>query len=154
MNKKIKVILVLGLIILLSGCTVKIGSFDIGEKLNWLEGKIRINELSPGEWLKGWGSKTREEAKEILNKGEEMSEEAVKKLYGPAEMSKKLTPEEKAKIDGWILGKGLNEYGDPNDTVYAGGTPLFNEATGEKIDKYEYILSKHPELIQLFNLDK
>jgi hypothetical protein len=40
----------------------------------------------------------------------------------------------------------LNEYGDPKDTMYAGGTPLFNEMTGETVDRYEYILKQHPEL--------
>ena len=154
MSSKIKLILVLGLIILLGGCSLKIGSFDFGDKLNWLGSKIKINELSPGAWLGGWKGKTKEEAKGILNTGEEMSQEAAEKLYGPAILSKKLTPELKAIIDGWILGKGLNEYGDPIGTGYIGGTPLFNEATGEKIDKYEYILSKHPELIKELNLIK
>lgn len=26
--------------------------------------------------------------------------------------------------------RGRNEYGDPNGTVYVGGTPLFDERTG------------------------
>lgn len=142
------------LVFLLGGCSLKIGSFDFGEKLNWLGSKIRINELSPSAWFGGLRGKTREEAKEILNKGEEMSQGAVEKLYGPAPLSKKLTPELKAIIDGWLLGKGLNEYGDLLNTAYIGGTPIFNEATGEKIDKYEYILSKHPELINELNLNK
>jgi hypothetical protein len=51
---------------------------------------------------------------------------------------------EKRKIDVWIIKNNLNEFGDPKGTVYAGGTPLFSEATGKKIDKYQYILDKHP----------
>jgi hypothetical protein len=54
--------------------------------------------------------------------------------------------ETKQRIDRWIKEKKLNPYGDPNDTMYAGGTPLFNEATGRSLDRYEYILSRHPEL--------
>ncbi len=50
------------------------------------------------------------------------------------------------RIDLWIRKKGLNPYGDPADTVYAGGTPLFNERTGKTKDRYEYILEKHPDL--------
>jgi hypothetical protein len=50
------------------------------------------------------------------------------------------------KIDRWIREKDRNPYGDPKDTVYMGGTPLFNEMTGQRKDKYEYILEKHPEL--------
>ncbi len=52
---------------------------------------------------------------------------------------------EKKQIDAWIVENNLNQYGDPVETVYPGGTPLFNEMTGEQIDKYEYILKNHPE---------
>jgi hypothetical protein len=52
----------------------------------------------------------------------------------------------KQRIDRWIKQKGLNSYGDPKDTVYAGGTPLFDERTGRTRDRYDYILERHPEL--------
>ncbi len=48
--------------------------------------------------------------------------------------------------DRWLGAKGLNEYGDPKDTAYAGGTPLFDEATGETKDRLAHLLAKHPEL--------
>ncbi|MEW6188626.1 MAG: hypothetical protein AB1466_00715 [Actinomycetota bacterium] len=35
-----------------------------------------------------------------------------------------------------IQRNNLNGYGDPKD----GGTPLFDEITGKRIDRYEYIL--------------
>jgi hypothetical protein len=54
----------------------------------------------------------------------------------------------KERIDRWIRENGLNDYGDPKGTMYMGGTPLFNEMTGSTMDKYEYILKKHPELRQ------
>lgn len=54
--------------------------------------------------------------------------------------------ETKRRIDRWIKENGRNPYGDPPDTMYAGGTPLFDERTGRMKDKYEYILEKHPEL--------
>lgn len=53
--------------------------------------------------------------------------------------------EEKESIETWIIENDLNQYGDPKDTVYMGGTPLFDERTGETIDKYEYILRQHPD---------
>ena len=53
--------------------------------------------------------------------------------------------QEKTQIDIWIQENDLNQYGDPKDTAYAGGTPLFNEATGETTDRYEYILQRHPD---------
>lgn len=52
----------------------------------------------------------------------------------------------KKRIDDFIKEKKLNPYGDPSDTMYMGGTPLFNEATGRSKDRYEYVLEKHPEL--------
>ena len=51
---------------------------------------------------------------------------------------------EKAKIEKWLVDSKLNEYGEPADTLYAGGTPLFDESTGEKMDRYEYIKENHP----------
>lgn len=56
---------------------------------------------------------------------------------------KEISLEEKGLIEAWVLENNLNQYGDSKDTVYLGGTPLFNERTGETIDKYEYILIKH-----------
>lgn len=50
------------------------------------------------------------------------------------------------KIDEWIRKTGRNQYGDPGDTVYAGGNPLFDERSPKMKDRYEYILSRHPEL--------
>lgn len=52
--------------------------------------------------------------------------------------------QEKQQIDAWIKKNNLNDYGDPKDTVYTGGTPLFDERTGQSKDKYEYVLEKHP----------
>jgi len=39
----------------------------------------------------------------------------------------------------------LNEYGEPADTLYAGGTPLFDESTGTTMDRYDYIKKNHPD---------
>ena len=52
---------------------------------------------------------------------------------------------EKAKIDAWIIENDLNQYGDPKDIFYLGGTPLFDEKTGRSIDRYEYIFKNHPD---------
>ena len=61
------------------------------------------------------------------------------------QISSEVTSAEKKEIDAWILENNLNQYGDPEDTVYPGGTPLFNEMTGENISKYEYIIKNHPD---------
>jgi hypothetical protein len=53
----------------------------------------------------------------------------------------------KKRIDDWIKKNGRNEYGDPKDTHYAGGNPLFDERGLKPTkDRYEYILEKNPEL--------
>ncbi|GLE04837.1 hypothetical protein PINS_up013816 [Pythium insidiosum] len=52
--------------------------------------------------------------------------------------------DEKEQILQWIKDKGLNEYGDGKDTMYTGGTPLFDETSGKHIDRFEYILKRHP----------
>lgn len=63
----------------------------------------------------------------------------------PAQSPSGITAGEKQKIDAWIEKNNFNPYGDPKDTAYTGGTPLFNESTGESIDRYEYITSRHPD---------
>lgn len=56
-----------------------------------------------------------------------------------------VSDEEKAKIEAWIKANNLNQYGDSKDVMYTGGTPLFDERTGEKIERYDYIVSRHPD---------
>ena len=54
----------------------------------------------------------------------------------------------KVYIDRWIEENNLNQYGDSKDTMYTGGTPLFDETTGKTIDRYRYIIERHPELLK------
>lgn len=48
-------------------------------------------------------------------------------------------------VDRWLQERKLDTYGHPEGTMYAGGTPLFNEATGESRDRLEYVFSRQPE---------
>jgi len=77
--------------------------------------------------------------------GEAYTNKADQVINGGRKESSKISDAEKKKIDAWILSNNLNEFGDLKDTVYPGGTPLFNEMTGEQIDKYEYIIKNHPD---------
>lgn len=47
-------------------------------------------------------------------------------------------------VDEWLKTKNLNEYGDEQGMMYMGGTPLFNEMTGESKDRLEYLIEKFP----------
>ena len=48
-------------------------------------------------------------------------------------------------VDRWLEEHKLDRYGHPEGTMYAGGTPLFNEATGETRDRLEYVYERQPE---------
>ncbi len=98
-----------------------------------------------------------EHGQEILDKQTELKDQAKETAGAVAEktfnfIAKSLTDSVKKEIDQWLEKKGLNQYGDPADTVYAGGSPLFDESTGESKDKYEYILEKNPEIVEELNL--
>jgi hypothetical protein len=51
---------------------------------------------------------------------------------------------EEACLDQWLAARGLDPYGSPEGTLYAGGTPLFDERTGERRDRLEYVYRRHP----------
>lgn len=56
-----------------------------------------------------------------------------------------LPANEQAAIQAWLEENNYNEYGDPIDTAYIGGTPLFDESTGTYTDRYTYLLEQHPD---------
>jgi len=116
--KIFKLSFILFFILFLCGCSFK-------DKIKWLDDKI-------GEGF--------EDFKDI-DDSDNCREVTEEKLD-----FNNLTKEQKEKIDQWLEEKGLNRYGDTEGTFYSGGTPLFNEGTEEKLDRYEYIFKNHPEL--------
>lgn len=48
------------------------------------------------------------------------------------------------KIDSWLTAQALNKFGDPAATMYMGGTPLFDESTGQAKERLDYLLEKFP----------
>lgn len=52
---------------------------------------------------------------------------------------------EEACVDRWLSERRLDRFGHPEGTMYAGGTPLFDERTGEETDRLDYVYKKHPE---------
>jgi hypothetical protein len=51
---------------------------------------------------------------------------------------------QEACLDQWLAARGLDPYGSAEGTLYAGGTPLFDERTGESRDRLEYVYKRHP----------
>lgn len=60
-----------------------------------------------------------------------------------------LSPSEKQAqencIDKWLKGKKLDRYGHDEGTMYTGGTPLFNEMTGESRERLDYVYERQLE---------
>jgi len=48
-------------------------------------------------------------------------------------------------VDRWLASRKLDRYGSKQGTMYTGGTPLFDERTGETRDRLEYVFSRYPE---------
>ncbi len=49
-------------------------------------------------------------------------------------------------LDRQLAEKRLNPFGDPPDTAYPGGTPLFDETTGKSADRATYVFARHPDI--------
>jgi hypothetical protein len=111
-----------------SGC-----EYDISSKLEWLDQKIG-QELTRVEDESYFGTTTRK------GFGQKNAEN-----INPDN----LTEDQEKAIDKYLEEKDWNRYGDPKGTHYAGGTPLFDEQTGESISRYDYILENHPEIINI-----
>ncbi|WP_224240997.1 hypothetical protein [Hyalangium gracile] len=48
-------------------------------------------------------------------------------------------------LDKWLKSKKLDRYGSEEGTMYMGGTPLFDERTGESRDRLDFVYARHPE---------
>jgi hypothetical protein len=55
---------------------------------------------------------------------------------------------QEACVDRWLKEHKLDHYGHPEGTMYAGGTPLFNEATGERQDRLEHVFARQPDALK------
>ena len=108
------------------------------------------------DWVATWQEQAEEKGPGLINEGiektkkwwEERGEGWADKIVAS------LSAVGKNKIDEWLAEKKLNQYGDDPDTMYAGGTPLYNEGTGEFMERYAYLLEKFPNLFDDLNLEK
>jgi hypothetical protein len=55
------------------------------------------------------------------------------------------TAAQEACVDRWLAAHGLDAYGSPQGTMYMGGTPLFDEATGQRRTRQAFLAAHHPE---------
>ena len=51
-------------------------------------------------------------------------------------------------VENWLKGHGLDDFGNPQGTMYAGGTPTFDEATGRTLDRWSLVVKNRPEALQ------
>ena len=120
--KATKLFLTLVAVLILSGC-------QAADKLRWLDNQA--GKLFNGGQLK--------------NLSQEISSSSSS-IIGQIKASD-LTKEQKEKIDKFLADNNFNRYGDASSTMYAGGTPLFNEASGVSVDRFDYILNKYPDIL-------
>ncbi len=64
------------------------------------------------------------------------------------------TTAQEACVDRWLASHGLDAYGSPQGTMYPGGTPLFDEATGQRLSRLDYLAHHHPDVLQGCGLSK
>ena len=140
MNKYLVLIFVLTTLSLTGCFSIKKLDQQVLEKNQELSDKI---QQSQGDIILDKQTELKEKTKATAG---EMAEKTITFI------AKSLTDSVKSEIDQWLDKNGLNKYGVPVDTMYTGGTPLFDETTGEAKDKYEYILEKNPELVEELNL--
>ncbi|MBU1037236.1 hypothetical protein KKF32_04380 [Patescibacteria group bacterium] len=106
--------------------------------------------------ISNWQEETEEKAPGLISEGVNQAQDWwEKKAQEKADQfMASLTSKGKEKIDAWLEGNNLNQYGDEKNTVYLGGTPLFDEATGRSLERYSYLLLKFPQLINELDLSQ
>jgi len=64
------------------------------------------------------------------------------------EASSSWTTAEEACVGRWLAAQKLDPYGNPEGTMYAGGTPLFDEASGRRLSRQSYLAAHRPEALR------
>jgi hypothetical protein len=135
LNKKIKFFILFSAVFVLSGCQ----TFGVNDGLKILDDNLG----------KALNSLNQNQASSTFNffSNKNSSQPATTTTAD-------LTAAQKQSIDDWLAKKGLNRYGDSPNAVYTGGTPLFNERTGQSMERYQYILNKFPDILNLIKQGK
>jgi hypothetical protein len=59
-----------------------------------------------------------------------------------------LSTDQAACADRWLAEHKLDSYGNPQGTNYIGGTPTFDERTGQTIDRWVLVAKNRPEALR------
>jgi hypothetical protein len=62
------------------------------------------------------------------------------------------TSTQEACIERYLEAHGLDGFGSPRGSMYPGGTPLFDEASGQRLSRDEYLARRHPEILHACGL--
>jgi hypothetical protein len=84
-------------------------------------------------------------AKETANKGGDAGSGSTSGGSTAATLSPAERQAQENCVDKWLKEKKLDRYGNAEGTMYAGGTPLFDERTGESRDRLDYVYERQPE---------
>jgi hypothetical protein len=57
------------------------------------------------------------------------------------------TKEQEGCVDRTLAARGLDAYGSPQGTMYAGGTPLFDEASGKSTSRQAFLQRLRPDVL-------
>jgi hypothetical protein len=89
--------------------------------------------------------------RELASESESESDEGTHAGMASADGASSVTlsdAERKAQescLDAWLKNKKLDRYGNAEGTMYTGGTPLFDERTGESRDRLDFVYQRQPE---------
>jgi hypothetical protein len=62
------------------------------------------------------------------------------------------TAAQKGCIENYLEAHALDGFGSPRGSMYPGGTPLFDEATGQRLSREEYLAKNHPDILRACGL--
>jgi len=89
----------------------------------------------------------------VVASGGEVAPSAQPVDQHPSPTTGEGTPEENACVDRWLEERQLDRYGSPEGTMYAGGTPLFDERTGASTDRLVFVYGRHADARSACNPD-
>lgn len=103
---------------------------------------VRLRAIAPGDYeVRLHGSYPKEESHLLVR--------IPVKVEGlPVKTGNEPNPSADECVDRWLAEQKLDAFGSPLGTVYAGGTPTFDETTGTAHSRWDYLAAKYPGLVR------